>query len=138
MVVEFEFALHPAGTRALVAEHTFGAGHAAAALRAWRDLAAGAPRPATFTASIRDGQATAGFVWVGDPRRGRRLAEQLEALGEPLTRRVAETSYLGLQRREDTPAGPRRCAATGRATTCARCPTRRSARCCGAARTPRP
>ena len=68
VVVEFEFQLHPAGTRALVAEHTFGAEHAAAALRAWRDLAAGAPRPATFTASIRDGQATVGLVWVGDPR----------------------------------------------------------------------
>ena len=40
VVVEFEFQLHPAGTRALVAEHTFGAEHAAAALRAWRDLAA--------------------------------------------------------------------------------------------------
>jgi FAD/FMN-containing dehydrogenase len=30
VVVEFEFRLHPAGTRALVAEHTFGAEHAAA------------------------------------------------------------------------------------------------------------
>ena len=105
VVVEFEFVLHPAGTRALVAEHTFGAGHAAAALRAWRDLAAGAPRPATFSATVRDGQATVGLVWVGDPRRGRRLARQLDALGEPLTRRVAETSYLDLQRREDTLRG---------------------------------
>jgi FAD/FMN-containing dehydrogenase len=69
VVVEFEFRLHPAGTRALVAEHTFGAEHAAAALRGWRDLAADAPRPATFTASVRDGGVTAGLVWVGDPRR---------------------------------------------------------------------
>jgi FAD/FMN-containing dehydrogenase len=105
VVVEFEFRLHPAGTRALVAERTFGAGHAAAALRGWRDLAADAPRPATFTASVRDGRATVGFVWVGDPQRGRRLAAELDALGEPLTRHVAETSYLELQRRDDTPQG---------------------------------
>jgi FAD/FMN-containing dehydrogenase len=105
VVVEFEFRLHPVGTRALAAEHTFGAERAAAALRGWRDLAADAPRPATFTASVRDGQATVGFVWVGDPQRGRRLAAQLDALGEPLTRHVAETSYLDLQRRDDTPQG---------------------------------
>jgi FAD/FMN-containing dehydrogenase len=105
VVVEFEFRLHAAGTRALVAELTFSPDRAAAALRAWRDLAAGAPRPATLTASVRDGQATVGFVWVGDPRRGRRLARQLDALGEPLTRHVTETSYLELQRRDDTPQG---------------------------------
>ncbi len=105
VVVEFEFALHPAGTRALVAEYTFGAGHAAVALRGWRDLAAAAPRPATFTASVRDGRATAGLVWVGDPLRGRKLAAQLDELGKPMARHVAEISYLDLQRRDDTPQG---------------------------------
>ena len=99
--------LHPAGTRALVAEHTFGAGHAAAALRAWRDLAAR--------------RAVAGHVHRNRPRRaghgrlgvgGRPaaaagvLARQLDALGvRLLTRRVAETSYLDLQCREDTLRG---------------------------------
>jgi FAD/FMN-containing dehydrogenase len=105
VVVEFEFRLHPAGTRALIAEHAFGAEHAAAALRGWRDLTAGAPRQATFTVSVRDGQVTAGFVWVGDPPRGRRLAAQLDTLGEPLTRHVTEIAYLDLQRREDTLRG---------------------------------
>jgi len=105
VVVEFEFRLHPTGTRALVAEHTFGPEQAVAVLRGWRDLAAGAPRPATFTASVRDGRVTAGFVWTGDPRRGRLLAAELGALGEPLARRVAETSYLDLQSRDDTPQG---------------------------------
>jgi FAD/FMN-containing dehydrogenase len=80
VAVEFEFALHPTGTRALIAEHTFAPDQAAAALQACRDLAAGAPRPATFTASVRDGQVTAGFVWMGGPRTGRRLARQLGAL----------------------------------------------------------
>ena len=105
VVVEFEFRLHPTGTRALVAEHTFGPEQAVAVLRGWRDLAVGAPRPATFTASVRDGRVTAGFVWTGDPRRGRLLAAELGALGEPLARRVAETSYLDLQSRDDTPQG---------------------------------
>jgi FAD/FMN-containing dehydrogenase len=105
VVVEFEFRLHPVGTRALVAERTFRAEHAAAVLRSWRDLAIDAPRPATFTASVRDGRVTAGFVWVGNPERGRRLAGQLDALGKPLTRHVAEISYLDLQRRDDTPQG---------------------------------
>ena len=105
VVVEFEFRLHPTGTRALVAEHTFGPEQAVAALRGWRDLAVGAPRPATFTASVRDGRVTAGFVWTGDPRRGRLLAAELDALGEPLARHVAETSYLDLQSRDDTPQG---------------------------------
>lgn len=105
VVVEFEFRLHRTGTRALAAEFAFGPDRAAAALRAWRDLAACAPRQATFTASVRDGRATAGFVWIGDPRRGQRLARQLDALGEPLTRRVTEMSYLELQSRDDSPQG---------------------------------
>ena len=105
VVVEFEFALHPAGTRALIAEHTFAPERGEAALRAWRDLAVGAPRPATFTASVRDGQVTAGFMWMGSPRAGRHFARQLDALGEPVTRHVAGTSYLALQRRQDTIRG---------------------------------
>jgi FAD/FMN-containing dehydrogenase len=105
VVVEFEFALHPVGTRALIAGHTFAPDRAEAALRAWRDLAAGAPRAATFTASVHDGQVTAGFVWMGAPRAGQRLARQLDALGEPLTRHVAGISYLALQRRDDTTRG---------------------------------
>ena len=98
----------------------------------WRP---GAPRPATFTASVCDGQATVGFVWVGDPQRGRRLAAAFDAVGEPLTRHVAETSYLHLQSRDDSPrATP--AAATGRATTYPPCPTPRSTRCSCAARGP--
>jgi hypothetical protein len=44
-------------------------------------------------------------VWAGDPRRGRRLARQLGALGEPSARHVAGISYLALQRRDDTTRG---------------------------------
>jgi FAD/FMN-containing dehydrogenase len=103
IVTEFEFRLHPVGTRSLVAEYTFPLDRAIPALKAWRDLNAGAPREATFTASIgRDDQATLGFVWVGDPARAGRLLHDFRALGRPATSHVTEMSYVDLQCREDT------------------------------------
>src|SRR3954467_14838055 len=89
VVTEFEFRLHPVGTRALLAELSFpvsaaAAGRALDALRGWRDLLSCAPRQATFTASIgSDGMVVIGFVWVGDPAQGRRLLPGLRALGRP-------------------------------------------------------
>jgi FAD/FMN-containing dehydrogenase len=103
IVTEFEFRLHPVGTRSLVAEYTFPLDRAIPALRAWRDLNADAPRAATFTASIgRDDQATLGFVWVGDPARAGRLLRDFRALGRPTASHVTEMSYVDLQCREDT------------------------------------
>ena len=103
IVTEFEFRLHPIGTRTLVAEYTFPLDRAVSALTAWRDLNAGAPRAATFTAGIgRDDHATLGFVWVGDPRGAARLLHDFRALGRPVARTVTEMSYVDLQRREDT------------------------------------
>jgi hypothetical protein len=72
-------------------------------LSEWRDLNAQAPREATFTADIGgDGQVIVGFVWVGDPDRGRLLLPAMGAFGRPVAERVYEPSYLELQRREDT------------------------------------
>ena len=105
VVVEFEFRLHPVGTRALVAEHTFRVEDAAPAMRAWRELAAEAPRQATLAASVVEQEVTLGFVWVGDRQGGERFAARLDRLGKPLRRHVAETSYLDLQVRDDTPQG---------------------------------
>jgi FAD/FMN-containing dehydrogenase len=103
IVTEFEFRLHPIGTRSLVAEYTFPLDRAIPAITAWRDLNAEAPREATFTASIgRDNQATLGFVWVGDPGRAARLLRDFRALGEPTATHVAEMSYVDLQRQDDT------------------------------------
>lgn len=103
IVTEFEFRLHPIGTRTLVAEYTFPLERTVSALKAWRDLNATAPRAATFTASIgRDGNATLGFVWVGDPKRAGRLVREFRALGRPTAANVAEMSYVDLQTREDT------------------------------------
>ncbi|WP_199431486.1 FAD-binding oxidoreductase [Qaidamihabitans albus] len=104
VVTEFEFRLHLVGTRALVAEYDFRIDQAGRALAAWRDLNERAPREAMFTAEVGgDGVVTAGFVWVGDPERGRRLLPEMRALGAPVAERVTEMSYLGLQCREDTP-----------------------------------
>src|SRR5690242_2085624 len=76
VVTGFEFRLHPVGTRALVAEYTADAAHAPAAMRHWRDLAASAPRQATFEASSPgDGSVKLGFVWVGAGDPGDLLAE---------------------------------------------------------------
>ena len=103
VVTEFEFRLHPVGTQALVAEFSFPLDRALPALRGWRDLLAEAPRQATFTASVGgDGLATLGFVWVGDPQRGRRLVPVMRALGRPVAERVFEPSYVELQRMDDT------------------------------------
>jgi FAD/FMN-containing dehydrogenase len=102
VVTEFEFRLHDVGTRALSVELDFPVGDAAPVVARWRDLSATAPRAATYTASVHDGVVALGFVWVGDPREGRAHAEELEALGAPIGRRIEELSYLDLQTREDS------------------------------------
>jgi FAD/FMN-containing dehydrogenase len=99
IVVEFEFRLHHVGTRALISEIAFAPEHARDALRTWRDLAATAPREATFTASIKNGAATLGYVHVGDPARGSGLLDELGGAVE------TTPSYLQLQRQDDTIQG---------------------------------
>jgi FAD/FMN-containing dehydrogenase len=105
VVTEFEFRLHHTGTQALSVELDFPATKAAPAVARWRDLSATAPRSATYAATVLDGVATLGFVWVGDPEDGREHARALASLGRPLDRRVVELSYLDLQRREDSIEG---------------------------------
>ncbi len=106
IVTEFEFRLHRTGTRTLVAEYDFPRQRAAAAMRAWRDLNAVAPRQATFTADVgADGLTTLGFVWVGDPARGRAYLPALGALGTPVATRVSEPSYVELQTKDDSTGG---------------------------------
>jgi FAD/FMN-containing dehydrogenase len=105
IVVEFEFRLHPVGTRALVAELAFPIDRAAAALRGWRDLAEEAPRQATLTADISADTATLGYVWVGDPEAGRAMLPALRSIGEPDGEVVRELSYTELQTRDDSVEG---------------------------------
>jgi len=101
VVVEFEFRLHPVGTRTLVADLTFPLDRAAGALRGWRDLAEEAPRQATLTAEISGDTVTLGYVWVGNPEAGRALLTALRSIGEPDGEAVREPSYLTLQTRDD-------------------------------------
>jgi FAD/FMN-containing dehydrogenase len=105
IVVEFEFRLHPVGTRTLVADLTFPLDRAAGPFRGWRDLAEQAPRPATLTAEISGDTVTLGYVWVGDPDAGRSLLPALRTIGEPDGEAVGELSYLALQTRDDNIEG---------------------------------
>ena len=104
VVTHFEFRLHSVGTRTLVAEDTFPVEQALPVLRRWRDLSAHAPRQATFTAIVGGDEpaATVGYVWVGDPDRGRQLLPALCALGRPVSECEYEPSYVELQSRDDT------------------------------------
>jgi FAD/FMN-containing dehydrogenase len=105
IVVEFEFRLHPVGTRTLVAELTFPLDRAAAALRGWRDLAEEAPRQATLTADISGDTVTLGYVWVGDPEAGRAMLPALRSIGAPDGEVVRGLSYIELQTRDDNTEG---------------------------------
>jgi FAD/FMN-containing dehydrogenase len=105
IVTEFELRLHPVGTRALSVETSLPAAGAAEAIAEWRDLALAAPREATFTASLSGTEVKLGYVWVGDPRRGSRLAARLGGLGANADVRIDHLSYLALQSREDSVQG---------------------------------
>ena len=105
IVVEFEFRLHPTGTRTLVTELTFPLDRAATALHGWRDLAEEAPRQATMTADISGDTVTLGYVWAGDPEAGRAMLPALLSIGVPSGEVVREISYLELQTRDDSIEG---------------------------------
>jgi hypothetical protein len=71
-------------------------------LRRWRDLLPDAPREATLTADAvtAEGRPTVaiGFVWVGDPDRGRDYLETVRSVGTPRSESVQEMRYADLQR----------------------------------------
>jgi FAD/FMN-containing dehydrogenase len=115
VVTQFEFALHPVGTAALLVELFYGPQEAPGALRRWRGLLAEAPPQATLTAwagttgrwpFLPPGlwgrpMASVGYVWVGDPDQGRGLLAALGRGAPARAERVQELSYLELQRIED-------------------------------------
>jgi len=112
VVTEFEFRLHPVGTRALVADVFYRLDDAGTALRGWRDVFEDTPRQATPVARIGrrdefDGRpvASIGYVWVGDPDEGRRLLASYSDIGRPINTRVRELSYLDLQTGDDEAEG---------------------------------
>src|SRR5437660_8969083 len=83
---ECEFGLHEIEAAALVTELSFPIEAAGSVLRTWRDLAAEAPRQATFTASLPGDQnvVTVGYVWLGHPGT-RRPPPSMQQPGRPLT-----------------------------------------------------
>jgi FAD/FMN-containing dehydrogenase len=106
IVTEFEFRLHPVPGQTLVAELSFGPDEVAEAMAGWRELAATAPREATFTASLQGDRAKLGFVWVGPRERAaERLLERLSRLAPGREARVEEPSYLELQTSDDSIEG---------------------------------
>jgi FAD/FMN-containing dehydrogenase len=105
IVTEFEFRLHPVGTRALSVELAYDVAAGGEALAGWRELATAAPREATFTASLSGRELRLGYVWVGDPAAGIRLLPALRRLGPHRGEDVEELSYLNLQSRDDTVEG---------------------------------
>jgi FAD/FMN-containing dehydrogenase len=109
IVTEFEFRLHPVSGRALLADLVFDAADARDAMRGWRDLLPDAPRAATLTADATTAGdrpvVSLGFVWVGDVEAGLGYLSKLRALGTPVTERVREMTYVGLQCMSDNPNG---------------------------------
>ncbi|MDN5932563.1 MAG: BBE domain-containing protein, partial [Pseudonocardia sp.] len=105
VVTEFEFLVHPTGTAATTVELDFPLDRAAEVLRGWRDICATAPREATGMADLVDGRVVLGYVWIGDPDAARSLLPAFAALGRPLDQRLADTSYLHLQTRNDSMQG---------------------------------
>ena len=109
VVTEFEFALHPVAGQTLLVDMWFPLDDALAVFQQWRQLAAAAPRQATCTAWVGevDGKprVSVGFVWVGNPDDGHGLLREFRGLGQPVAERIAEPSYLDLQRMDDTLEG---------------------------------
>jgi len=115
IVTEFEFRLHPLHAQALVVELFFELADAAAAMRAWRELLADAPRAATLTANVITAGdapylpnrlrglsvASVGYVWVGDLDRARTYLPTIRQIGQPIAERVEELTYVQLQSLHD-------------------------------------
>ncbi len=112
VVTEFEFRLHPTTGQALLVDFVLDAADGAAPIRAWRDLLADAPRPATLSADALTVPPTStvttligrpvvlvGFVWVGEMADSRAYLETFRrAIGAPpVAERVEEMRYVELQ-----------------------------------------
>jgi FAD/FMN-containing dehydrogenase len=111
VVTEFDFRLRPFGHTVLAVDRYFDPADAPAAIRAWRDLLADAPREATLTADVTTASAdpklaeslhgrsivSVGFIWAGDLDRGRGYLETFRDTGDAITETVEEMRYVELQ-----------------------------------------
>ncbi|MGH8868781.1 MAG: FAD-binding oxidoreductase [Actinomycetes bacterium] len=105
VVTEFEFRLHPVGTRALRVDMVHELDDAVTVLRGWRDRLPDTPRRATPVVRVTVYEdrpvLMVGYVWVGDPTEGRRLLSAYRQIGRPVAEQVMELTYLGLQTADD-------------------------------------
>jgi FAD/FMN-containing dehydrogenase len=120
VVTEFTFRLHPIDNRVLIVDFFYPEAAGPAVLRAFRELAATAPPHATPTAwagtapewpflppELHGTQlVNVGFVWVGDPKEGRKLIPALREIAEPVAEVIEESTYLELQASADESMKP--------------------------------
>jgi FAD/FMN-containing dehydrogenase len=117
VVTEFTFRLHPITNQVLAVDFFYPADAARRVVRAFRELADGAPVEATVSAWIGNARpapylpdeligteiVNLGYVWVGDPERGRSLLPAFRAVAEPIAESIEEMTYLALQAGSDDP-----------------------------------
>ena len=119
VVTEFTFRLHPIDDRVLSVDLFFEPDAAADLTRAFRELTQTVPEAATVSVWTgtagpwellppeRQGtdMAILGFVYVGDPERGRELLPAFQAVGPRIAEDISQMSYVELQSGSDQPMG---------------------------------
>lgn len=122
IVTAFEFRLHPMPPAVLSIDRAFGLDDALPVLRAWADMAAGAPDELVATAAVvtaatgepypverRDRPAVwVSFTYAGDADAGRRFAPEMSAGRRAFLEFDEVLSYRDLQRLGDAGQGPGR------------------------------
>jgi FAD/FMN-containing dehydrogenase len=120
VVTEFTFRLHPIDNRALLVDFFYPEDAGPVVLRAFRELAATAPpqaNPTAWAGTAPDWPflppelhgtrlVNVGFVWVGDPEKGRKLIPALREIATPVAEVIEESTYLELQASADEAMRP--------------------------------
>src|SRR5439155_16098511 len=111
VVTGFEFRLHPVGPTVLTGDLFFAQDDGPAALRAFRDLAAGGPDILSLTAGVATASpapflppetvgrtiAVVSFAWFGDHDEGLERVASLRAAAAPLAELIGPKAYVELQ-----------------------------------------
>jgi FAD/FMN-containing dehydrogenase len=119
VVTEFTVRLHPIDNRVLSVDLFFEPDAAGDLARAFSRLTQTVPEEATVSVwtgtagpweilpAERQGTDVAilGYVYVGDPARGRELLPEFRAAGQPIAEDISEMSYVELQSGSDQPMG---------------------------------